>query len=684
MASPDRTHPAQVVFDADSMPTPPVRRAPHASQPGGSSEVRFSPDAGPSPPPRPSAAPAAVHGASAGATSATGAASLRGSRGKFKRTATHRKRVSWITWAQNHMSGISKLIVGNHCDPTCSGCDIGCFATKRVAELMAVKTFGDAVLQEKWTELVPNQTAVPAAFTDALEFVTKDAVSGKVTSVDYKVDGHTVCHRTWGAFRAIAQIDSIHRKLLNGDTCWSASEDAGARLAKRNLSATLGTAAAAWWTIRLSYYERVVAKGVIQYPRDVNFQRMYATEFVPEMQLLGHNWLSHTETRNDEVGSMATWYRGRKAALQQLAINEEGANAKPFKFKSRAQHSAYKECPVCQSRRLAVAYAIKSKMSPAEIRRRQEAYAAHLQWMMAQRRCMEEMVQLANNSGFTVENSDKCGDSSLYLPADRRKSGDNTGKYQYRMALQANVYSGKLYHLSLLLPQLTTGSNFGMTCTLNGLAAMIQAGEVPPGKSTYLRGMDGGSENVSLAGLGLNSTLVKVARRFKVVQQSRLPPSHSHHWLTDGLFSVLEGWLTGDGFAGCATLSELISYLKEKLSNAKAYKDKRIEIHVLLVNFALVKWFVGHINVDKVKRIDDPLVWRHTWQPATQSVLVQYKYSLSDQASFEKDEWGPWINKVVQVNNPDTGAIESKEVLRSASFTPTPPSVTPCRRARPS
>ena len=142
--------------------------------------------------------------------------------------------------------------------------------------------------------------------------------------------------------------------------------------------------------------------------------------------------------------------------------------------------------------------------------------------------------------------------------------------------------------------------------------------------------------------------------------------------------------MTGTGFPGCATLSELIAYLRKRFSRAANYKSKQVEINILLVNFAYKKWFEGHINSNKLKRISDPLVWRHSWVPETETVLVQYKYSLSDVGSFEKDEWGPWINKVVQVNNPDTGAIESKEVLRSASFTPTPPSVTPCRRARPS
>ena len=112
---------------------------------------------------------------------------------------------------------------------------------------------------------------------------------------------------------------------------------------------------------------------------------------------------------------------------------------------------------------LAVADAIARRLTAAEIQRRRQDLAKHMQWMFTQRRCLERMIQLAGNEGFLVEASDKCGDSCLYLPADMRISSDNVGKYKYRLSLQANVYAGKLFHLSFLLPSLVTGQNFGMT-----------------------------------------------------------------------------------------------------------------------------------------------------------------------------------------------------------------------------
>ena len=126
------------------------------------------------------------------------------------------------------------------------------------------------------------------------------------------------------------------------------------------------------------------------------------------------------------------------------------------------------------------------------------------------------------------------------------------------------------------------------------------------------------------------------------MQQSRLEPDHSHHWLTDGTFSVMEGWLCHDGFPGCPTIWDLIDYLRSKFAAAERYKDKRVEVTCLLVTFAFTKWFDGCIHQDEIRRIGTPLVWRHMWSEEQGDVVVQYKMALSDEGSFEKDEWGPW------------------------------------------
>ena len=141
------------------------------------------------------------------------------------------------------------------------------------------------------------------------------------------------------------------------------------------------------------------------------------------------------------VGSMSTFYHGKKAALRLLALEKLGNGSAPFKFKSRAKHSMYKECHECQTKRLAIQRAIKyvqphlllcftcmpmqlecghvsedqdgstvhkrllhacllrEKWSPSEIKQLKDDYADHLQWMMAQRRKMDQFSMMAHHQG---------------------------------------------------------------------------------------------------------------------------------------------------------------------------------------------------------------------------------------------------------------------------------------------
>ena len=258
---------------------------------------------------------------------------------------------------------------------------------------------------------------------------------------------------------------------------------------------------------------------------------------------------------------------------------------------------------------------------------------------------------MAYNEQMLVENSDKCGDECLYVPTREkgRVMSHNAGLYKYRVSLQANVFGGKLFHLTLLLPNLKTGANFGITSFLTGLVRLIKSGEVTSGTKRHVfRGLDGDSANICNVGLAFNNTLAHY-RFFDSVQQHRLPPDHSHTWQTDGLFSVLEGWLLHEGFSGARTLHHLMTFLRHKFATSDAYKDQRIEINILLANFAFAKWFEGCIDSTALTRIKVPLVWKHSWNATTRTVVAQYKLALSDVATFDKDEWGPWIEKDVEV-----------------------------------
>ena len=126
----------------------------------------------------------------------------------------------------------------------------------------------------------------------------------------------------------------------------------------------------------------------------------------------------------------------------------------------------------------------------------------------------------------------------------------------------------------MLLPSLVTGGDFGLTSFGLGMYRMFSLGLMTPQKKMFMRGVDGGSENVNVTTLALNNLLVKLGI-FKSIQQHRLPPDHSHRWTTDGLFSVLEGWLTKDGFKGCKSVWEIVEYLRSQFAKADGYKEKQ-------------------------------------------------------------------------------------------------------------
>lgn len=213
-----------------------------------------------------------------------------------------------------------------------------------------------------------------------------DPISKKVIAVHYKLNGVSVCAGAWAGFYGIRPTTAaaIHRQLLKNHDVWNDGLAKETMLAKRNERAYLENAAAAWWYIRLGYYEMIVDYGHILYPRDVCWSSVYEDEFVPEVRELVYHWKkpsnslnakakkSHDEERIhnirqgtiddmsdddrrdaaadggdddwNEHGSISTWYRGRKLALQQLAKDKLGDDAKPFKFISRAKHSAYVGC----------------------------------------------------------------------------------------------------------------------------------------------------------------------------------------------------------------------------------------------------------------------------------------------------------------------------------------------------
>jgi hypothetical protein len=200
--------------------------------------------------------------------------------------------------------------------------------------------------------------------------------------------------------------------------------------------------------------------------------------------------------------------------------------------------SAYKECSVCQENRLKKAEAIAAGDTYENITFWTKKQQQHVKWFKDQRYALEAFRQEGARGGNLVfEQADKCGDSCLYLPGGGRVSSANTSKWSYHVALQTNIYPGKLINAFLLLPNLTTGANFGATSFLFSLCNMIKYGLITKETKTIMRGSDGGSENVAFTIHGVHMAVVRMTK--KELIWARLPPDHSHDYC-DRYFSALQ------------------------------------------------------------------------------------------------------------------------------------------------
>ena len=561
------------------------------------------------------------------------------SHGKWSRAGGKGDRVSWRACVTAIMRSVQdgSILRSCVCDARCvNGGTCGKTVTLSAVEhalqwSLNVTPTSTLECDGDWAAVTKNHAANRRWFEAALTGVCR-APNGQINGVLYKLQDHVVCWQAWGSLQGIraSTMQSIHTKVMRGEREWTNSCTKECTRVSRLAAADLTEAATSWWYDRLQCYEFRTKRGVIAHPRAIHWGNAYRLEFYPFMLICGHPWRNPDQDTADGggnpessramgKGSRATWYKGRNRALQRLG--DERLGGQPFRFISRQKHSAYKECAECQRLRLDVDEGIKSRAPPDDIRAKQQLYSAHLQWMYKQRIILEKMTQSATHERKVVCNSDKCGDGSLHMPCGPgvRPSSANVGLWKFKLSLQADVFASKLLHLTFLLPNLRNGADFSLTGYFTGLVRMSKLGHLGSLKSQFLRGFDGDSGNVCLVGLAFNVTLIG-HRRANNMLQHRLPPDHSHTWHTDGLFSVIEGWLTHEGFAGCYTISQLIAFLRAKFAAADAYKDRTVEISILIANFAWTKWFEGCIDVKKLKNIGVPLVWRHTWVEETCTV----------------------------------------------------------------
>eukprot|EP00965_Chrysotila_dentata_P008439 274531-Pleurochrysis_carterae.AAC.1 len=231
---------------------------------------------------------------------------------------------------------------------------------------------------------------------------------------------------------------------------------------------------------------------------------VYKEEFIPEMRLIGVAW--GREEGGD--GSIATWRDGKTRALLAFAEETYGDGSAPFKLRSRSRNSTFKECEVCQTYRLKLKTLIQGGALPAEICALKADMRDHVRWFMGQRKALHNMRLEAGRHDTIFEQAglhncfvlqcvacellagDKCGNESPYLPGGGRLTGTDQSKYIYRLSLQANFFSCSLWQLNFLLPNLRTGTDFGVTALFAGLVRSMELGSITRETRRLLRGSD--------------------------------------------------------------------------------------------------------------------------------------------------------------------------------------------------
>ena len=552
----------------------------------------------------------------------------------------------------------------------------------RILKKCAELCYGETVLVTGETQ-ISNHKAGNQWFKLVYECRVVDPQTGRVKGIDYKVQGIEVCKSVFGACYGMTNttFDSIVRRVEAGDHAWKAARKKSGR--EKEDEASMFLSAVAWWMSIFHCFDNTTKRGHLIY--DVrNWSTTYEDEFIPTMKTLGFSWRSQSRALDengtlqhdlegdhsssefeqpDEYGSKSTWYRARNIGLQRFADKTYGLGGARFKLFSRAKHSAYKECTECQANRIGKADAIRNG-EPFEIIDGWTAkQAAHVRWFKDQRYAMEAFRQAGGRGNWLVfEQADKCGDSSLYLPGSGRISSKNAGKYTYHVALQANIFPGKLINGYLLLPSLRTGANFGATSFLFSLCNAIKAGSITRNTTMLLRGSDGGSENVGFTMHGVHINLVRVTK--KELIWARLPPDHSHDYC-DRWFSAVEGFVKDAYAKGVNTIGQLLRLLADKHKGSE-YRNMRLHLSILLCNYNFDAWLEGCLlPSDKVKGIKTPLVYKYHWDAEAQTVRVYYKHSIAAESTFEREEWGPWQNVWVEAADQSSGLVQKVQVKRT-------------------
>ena len=349
----------------------------------------------------------------------------------------------------------------------------------------------------------------------------------KVTRAQFKGEWKYTCEKTFPDVKQarLSLLADARCGRLRAEQDW---DEAGMDDCVLKDSQTSESAAEAvtWWMMWLQMEDQMPNEAAIQH-RVVVWDTVYELEYKTDMEWFG----------NCAPLSRSRFLYLRTQGLKELSVEYYGADEKGepnvmLSLVERAAHSNFACCVKCaagKKRWFEFRTAVRGSKtySQADARLVKEEIFVHIREVKEERAAGMKLSQEAfSRLGWTYTVDDACGSDYMYMPQNPgREAADDAKRYKYRFAMQCNLFPGHLLRLSLILPCVVKGGNFGCTAHFSSLVRMHELGLL--GK-TQVRQTDSGPDNDCATTHAYHWSFIHFGVLNKFIW-FRLPPKHSHN-----------------------------------------------------------------------------------------------------------------------------------------------------------
>jgi len=372
--------------------------------------------------------------------------------------------------------------------------------------------------------------------------------------------------------------------------------------------------------------------------------------------------------------SRERWTTLRREALVLLSIewfgqDEHGNPLAMLSLVERASHSNFPACDVCNTNKkrwVDFRAAAPGTYTQADARAFKEELHTHINDVKAQRRIAQQLAQeCAQQADRQFEYDDGCGSMFMYAPSQgKRESAADASRYQYRFAMMCNLFPGHLLRLSLILPCVVKGGNFGCTAYFSTLLELKREKELA---SHHVRLTDSGPDNDTATTHAFHWSLI----HFGVMNSLlwiRLLPKHSHNF-ADRVNSMVKEkiWPKRGAGGGFRAPWDFEDIMKAALASQRG--KPQFAWH--LANIDWTTWFSSFDSIGKdFALFSGYRVWKYEYAPDLPEhgfVRVTYKESLTTVAGSNRAEWKPFEHVDGQYRTKPEGLIFMQDAAAYSS-----------------